>query len=187
MRLISRNCDTGRLESFLFLHYWLVVILVIIWKVLILSFQCTYHWYFWLIMQWNFWWKWSFLSIVIILVVFSNNIVIESCRFLFVLRGIVAVNFILIEMLVFFSERKRVLYLNFFLWLRLVAHLNLYLYLLALFSHRIRYGRSSLELLLPFSKIYDFRFLVKRTYGGIRKVLSCSLFEKGFWLFDFGH
>jgi hypothetical protein len=102
----------------------------------------------------------SFLCIVITLVVLSNDIIIESSAFLFVLLGIVAVNFVFIEMFVFFSERKRVLYLNFFLWLRPIAHLNIHLYLLAFISHMIFYGRSSLELVLPFSKIYDFRFLV---------------------------
>jgi len=168
MRLVSRNCDSGKFESFLFLHYRLVVLLVIIWKVLILSFECTHHWYFLWIIQWNFWRKWSFLCIVIILVVLSNDIIVESSVFLFVLWGIVAVNFIFIEMFVFFSERKRVLYLNFFLWFGPIAHLNLHLYLLTLISHRIRYGCSSLKLLLPFSKIYDFRFLVERTHGGIR-------------------
>jgi hypothetical protein len=116
----------------------------------------------------NFWRKWSFLCIVIILVVLSNDIIVESSAFLFVLWGIAAVNFIFIEMFVFFSERKRVLYLNFFLWFGPIAHLNLHLYLLTLISHRIRYGCSSLKLLLPFSKIYDFRFLVERTHGGIR-------------------
>ena len=183
MRLVSRNWESGRFERFLFLHFWLYFVLVIIREVLFLSFECTNHRYFWLIMQRNSWRNWPFFKTVIILAVLSNYIVIKSSAFLFILWQIVAIIFVLVRMLILFG----VLSFNFFLWFWLIVHLNLHLYLLTLISYRIRYCRSHFKLFLPFSEIYDFRFLIEGTDSGIGKVLTCSFFEKGFWLFDLGH